>query len=175
MSTLYVVEPLTLEKHRLAEFLCEDHELTEFLQNRALAEMTARASACFVLVPKADPDRIAGFYTLSAATISLGKLPPEMTSRLPQYPNLPATLLGRLARDQSWRGEGLGDLLLMSALSRALGSTGSVGAVAVVTDPKNAKTADFYRRHGFRELGSGKRMFLPMAEIAACLGEAEAG
>jgi hypothetical protein len=76
--------PLALEKHRVAEFLCEEHELTEFLQNRALAEMKARASACFVLVPKADPGRIAGFYTLSAATISLGKLPPEMTSRLPQ-------------------------------------------------------------------------------------------
>ncbi len=175
MSTLYVVEPLALEKHRVAEFLCEEHELTEFLQNRALAEMTARASACFVLVPKADPGRIAGFYTLSAATISLAKLPPEMTSRLPQYPNLPATLLGRLARDQSWRGEGLGDLLLMSALSRALGSTGSVGAVAVVTDPKSATAAEFYRRHGFRELGSGKRMFLPMTEIAACLGEGGPG
>ncbi|MGA2750034.1 MAG: GNAT family N-acetyltransferase [Verrucomicrobiota bacterium] len=171
MSIKYLVEPLSGAKHRRAEFSCEEQELTEFLQQRALAEMEARASACFVLVPETDSGRIAGFYTLSAATIGLAKLPLDLTAGLPQYPNLPATLLGRLARDQNWRGSGLGDLLLTSALSRALGGTASVGSVAVVTDPKNSKARAFYRRHGFRDLGAGRRMFLLMAEIAACLHE----
>lgn len=169
MSALYVVEPLAIETHRVAEFTCEEPELADFLRSRAMSEMTARASACFVLVPKASPEKTAGFYTLSAGTISLGKLPPEMTSRLPQYPNLPATLLGRLARDDRWRGQGIGELLLMSALSRAVASTASVGSVAVVTDPKSAKAADFYRQNGFRELGSGRRMYLSMTDIAVAL------
>jgi predicted GNAT family N-acyltransferase len=131
--------------------------------------MEARASACFVLVPDDDPSRVVGFYTLSAASISLAKLPPELITQLPKYPNLPATLLGRLARDQEFRGAALGDLLLVSALRRALGTTSSVGSVAVVTDPKNAIVEDFYGKHGFRHLGGGHRMFLTMKEIAASL------
>ncbi len=138
----------------------------EFLRNLALPEMEARASACFVLVPKDDPGRIAGFYTLSAATISLAKLPAELTAQLPKYPNLPATLLGRLARDQHFRGAGLGELLLISALQRALSGTSDIGSIAVVTDPKNLEAARFYRKFGFRELGGGRRMFLTMAAIA---------
>jgi GNAT superfamily N-acetyltransferase len=165
----YLVERLSDAKHRRSEFSCEEQELTEFLRHRALPEMEARASACFVLVPQDDPGRVAGFYTLSAATLSLAKLPPELTTQLPKYPNLPATLLGRLARDQKFRGAALGDLLLVSALRRALGSASSVGSVAVVTDPKNARAEDFYGKHGFRSLGGGRRMFLTMREIAASL------
>jgi GNAT superfamily N-acetyltransferase len=149
--------------------LCEEPELVEFLRHRALPEMESRASACFVLVPKKDPGRIVGFYTLSAATIRLARLSPELAAPLPKYPNLPATLLGRLARDQNFRGAGVGDLLLVSALRRALDTTSSVGSVAVVTDPKNAPAEAFYSKHGFRSLGGGRRMFLTMKEVAAAL------
>jgi GNAT superfamily N-acetyltransferase len=169
MNRPYLVEPLSAAKHRRNEFSCEEPELAEFLHYRSIPEMEARASACFVLAPKDDPGRVAGFYTLSAATIILARLPPELTTRLPKYPNLPATLLGRLARDRNFRGAGLGDLLLVSALRRALGSTSSVGSVAVVTDPQNAQVEDFYRKYGFRNLGGGRRMFLTMKEIAASL------
>jgi GNAT superfamily N-acetyltransferase len=132
--------------------------------------MAARASACLVLVPKTDPGLVAGFYTLSAATLSLAKLPPELAAELPNYPNLPATLLGRLARDQRFRGQGLGDLLLVSALRRSLGNTARVGSVAVVTDPKHARAKTFYEQYSFRPLGGGRRLFLPMQEILASLG-----
>jgi GNAT superfamily N-acetyltransferase len=131
--------------------------------------MEARASACFVLAPKDNPGQVAGFFTLSAATVSLSKLLPELITQLPKYPNLPATLLGRLARDQKFHGAGMGDLLIVSALRRALGTTSSVGSVAVVTGPKNAQAEAFYRKHGFRNLGGGRRMFLTMGEIAASL------
>jgi len=167
MITAWLVEPLSAKKHRRHDFSCEAPELTEFLRNRAGAEMEARASACFVMVPQDEASRIAGFFTLSAATIRLARLPPTWATQLPEYPNLPATLLGRLARDQNFRGAGLGDLLLVSALRRALDSTTQVGSVAVVADPKNAGAEAFYQKHGFRNLGGGRRMFLPTKEIAA--------
>jgi hypothetical protein len=106
MSVSYLVEPLSAAKHRRDEFTCESPELTAFLRTRARKEMDARASACFVLVPEADPGRIAGYYTLSAATIGLSELPPAMAKRFSRYPHLPATLLGRLARDSAFRGAG---------------------------------------------------------------------
>lgn len=174
MSISHFVEVLSATKHRRNEFSCEEPELVNFLLDRAVQEMEARASACFVLVPKDDPGRVIGFYTLSAATISLAKLPPEVTADLPKYPNLPATLLGRLARDQAFRGAGLGALLIVSALKRALDSASSVGSVAVVSDPKNAKVEGFYRKYGFRNLGGSRRMFVPMKEIAAWLEKGDA-
>ena len=170
MSTPYLVERLSATKHRRNEFSCEENELTDFLQHRAWPEMEARASACFVLVARDDPGQILGFYTLSAATIVLAKLPAALTAEFPKYPKLPATLLGRLARDQKFRGTGLGALLLVSALQRSLLSASSVGSVAVVTDPKNSTAEEFYRKYGFRTLDGGRRMYLPMKEIAAIYG-----
>jgi GNAT superfamily N-acetyltransferase len=165
----YLIEPLSATKHRRQEFACEESELTGFFHHRAWPEMESRASACFVLVPEVDQGQVAGFYTLLAATVSLAKLPPELTTDLPKYPSLPATLLGRLARDERFRGSGLGEMLLVSALRRSLGSTSSVGSVAVVTDPKNVKAETFYQKYGFRPLGSGRRLFLTMRDITAWL------
>src|SRR5690348_14863968 len=90
------VEILDASLHNRGGFSCESPELTDFLRTRARKEAQARASACFVLVRIEDPARIAGYYTLSATTIELAKLPAEVTKKLPRYPHLPATLLGRL-------------------------------------------------------------------------------
>jgi predicted GNAT family N-acyltransferase len=111
-----------------------------------------------------------GFYTLSATTIRLSELPPELAKRFPRYPNLPATLLGRLARDSAFRGAGLGDCLLTDALQRAFNNTVVIRSVAVVTDPKDEKAGAFYQQYGFRASGAaGGRLMLPMTEIAASL------
>ncbi|HWY74060.1 MAG TPA: GNAT family N-acetyltransferase, partial [Verrucomicrobiae bacterium] len=171
-SSKYIVEPLDAAKHRRNDFSCEAPELTEFLRKRALKEMESRASACFVLVPDDDMGRIAGYYTLSAATVSLAKLHADLAKRLPRYPDLPATLLGRLARDQAFRGSGLGGILLTSALRRALENTVVIGSVAVVTDPIDERAAVFYRRYGFRAYDeTGRRLVMGMVEISACLSQ----
>lgn len=98
----FIVEPLDPAKHRRAEFECELPELTEFLRTRARKEMEARSSACYVLVQETDPGRIVGYYTLSQTSVEVGKLPEAMAKRLPRYPQLGATLIGRLARDIAW-------------------------------------------------------------------------
>ena len=170
----FQIELLDVKRRRREVFNCGVDALTSFLRQRARKEMQSHTSACFVAVPITDPGRIAGYYTLSAATILTTVLPPELVARLPRYPNLPATLLGRLARDVSFRGQGIGELLLISALRRALGNTVVVGSVAVVTDPKDAQAAAFYSRYGFRKLISfGERLFLPMQEITKALGRGD--
>ena len=164
----YRVERLDPAKHRREAFSCESPELTEFIRRRARKEMDARASVCFVLVPLTDIGRIAGFYTLSAAEISASHLPAELARRLPRYPQMPATLLGRLARDQAFHGQGIGDRLIEDALARALAGSAEVGSIGVITDPKDDRAARFYREFGFQPLSSG-RQFLPMTEIMRLL------
>ncbi len=164
MSAFYLVEPLSAAKHRRDEFACESPELTEFLRTRARKEMQARASACFVLVAEDDPGRIVGYYTLSQTAVVTQQLPEAVTKRLPRYPQLGATLIGRLARDLAWKGKAVGRLLLIDALRRCVRHSAEVGAVVVVTDPKDDKTRAFYESHGFLALDE-RRMFIPMSEL----------
>lgn len=165
MSMAYLVEPLSAAKHRRNEFSCESPELTEFLRTRARKEMEARASACFVLVRPDDPGRIAGYYTLSAAEVVTTELPEAMARKLPRYHSLPATLLGRLARDLAFRGQGIGDRLMLDALARAFTGSAEIGSLAVVTDPKDEPAARFYAEFGFVRLND-RRMILSMRDVA---------
>src|SRR4051812_10821083 len=105
---MFQTEPLDPARHRRAEFCCESPELTDFLQKRARKEMEARSSACFVLVSASDPGRIVGYYTLSQTSVNSQKLPEAVAKKLPRYPELGTTLIGRLARDLKWRGKEIG-------------------------------------------------------------------
>ena len=160
----YRIEALDPGRHHREGFTCESQELTEFLRKRARKEMEARASACFVLIPLSYPAHIAGFYTLSAAEIATANLPEAMRKRMPRYHTLPATLLGRLARDEAFRGQGIGDRLIQDALARAFAGSAEVGSTAMITDPKDERATAFYRGFGFLPL-TGNRLFLPMTEI----------
>ncbi len=164
----FIVEPLDPSKHDREAFDCGVETLNEFLRSRARREMEAGTSACFVLVPQAQPEIIAGFYTLSAAVIRRTELPESLTKKLPRYPELPATLLGRLARSLGFIGQGIGDRLMMSALSRAVEGARQVASWAIVTDPKDATARRFYEGFGFRPLTAG-RVFLPMKDAAEYL------
>jgi hypothetical protein len=48
---------------------------------------------------------IAGYYALSAYGIRLAELPLKVAKKLPKYPLLPATLLGRLAFSRDYQGK----------------------------------------------------------------------
>jgi predicted GNAT family N-acyltransferase len=160
----YLIEPLNVARHRREEFTCESPELTEFLHKRARKEMDARTSACFVFVTANDPGRIVGYYTLSQTSITAQMLPEAVTKKLPRYPELGATLIGRLARHIRWRGKQVGGLLLVDALRRSVRLSAEAGAVAVVTEPKDQRARSFYEAYGFKKLDE-RRLFVPTREL----------
>ncbi len=84
------------------------------------------------------------YYTLSSSIILADDLPPETVKKLKwlRYPQLPATLIGRLARDSAFRGQRIGELLLMDALKRALKA--EIASLAVIVDAKDARARQFY-------------------------------
>ncbi len=126
--------------------------------------MRKRVSSCFVALA-GDGHDIAGFYTLSATSILLAELPQDTAKRLPRYPVVPAALMGRLAVDQRWRGNRIGEMLLLDAMHRVL--TSDIAMYAFVVDAKDETAALFYRRCGLRPLSeSANRLFLPVVEIA---------
>jgi predicted GNAT family N-acyltransferase len=83
-----------------------------------------------------------------------------------------ATLLGRLAVSEQFRGQRLGERLLMDALHRALQSSKQIASAAVVVDAKDSQAVAFYRKYGFIDLPKiEKRLFLPMGTIAQLFSE----
>src|SRR3546814_10366549 len=83
----------------------------------------------YLLIEPPSPN-VLGFYTLSNTSIQAAELPGALVKKLPRYPVLPATLLGRLAVDAKGRGRGLGTELLVNALRRCLRS--ETASLAVV-------------------------------------------
>jgi ribosomal protein S18 acetylase RimI-like enzyme len=159
----FAIEPLE-EKHNRAAFSCGVDALDLYLQKQAGQDAKKRAAVPFVATP--DGQTIAGYYTLSQFSIGLDAIPEEVAKRLPKYPMVSATLLGRLAVSTEFRGQGLGETLLMDALYRSLNSSSQVASAGVIVDAKDDSAASFYRKYGFLELPKiEKRLFLPMGTI----------
>ncbi len=167
--TSITVEPLGRQHDRTA-FHCGAEALDRYLRQQARQDADRRVAAPFVAVRPPDT-RVLGYYTLSASVLTLADLPEDLARKLPRYPQLPVTLLGRLAVDQSTRGQGLGEHLLLDALSRSLDHADQIAAMAVVVDAKDEAAAAFYRHFGFLTLqAQPRRMFVPMRLVAQLLG-----
>ena len=110
-----------------------------------------------------DHKTIAAFYTLSQYAVDLGELREDISKKMPKYPMVSATLLGRLGVSERFRGQGLGERLLMDALHRALQSSEQIASAGVVVDTKDDQAVAFYRKYGFIDLPKIERLlFLPM-------------
>jgi predicted GNAT family N-acyltransferase len=167
-------EPLDKRKHDRAAFSCGQELLDRYLKEHATQEIKKRVAAVYVLTP--DGKTIAGYYTLSQYAIEAGELPPALAQQLhlPKYDKLPATLLGRLARSKQFKGCGLGELLLMGAMKRALEHSRNIASVAVVVDAIDENARYFYRRYGFLEIPNHpNRLFIPMKTVAQLFPDIE--
>ena len=160
----YFVEPLD-KQHERGAFDCGVEPLDRYFKKQAGQDARKRVAAPFVLIEK-NSRTVAGYYTLSATSIKINELPTEIVKKLPKYPDVPATLLGRLAIDKNFRNKGLGEVLLMDALKRCLNN--EIATMAVVVSAKDDKTRSFYEHFDFiRFLDNPYRLFLPMTTIAA--------
>jgi ribosomal protein S18 acetylase RimI-like enzyme len=159
----FAIEPLG-EKHSRAAFSCGVEALDSYLHKQAGQDARKRAAVPFVAT--ADGQTIAGYYTLSQYAIALDAIPEEVAKRLPKYPMVSATLLGRLAVSVEFRGQGVGETLLMDALHRSLDSSKQVASAGVIVDVKDESVTAFYRKYGFVELPKiENRLFLPMGTV----------
>ena len=165
MSETYVVEPLDTQKHDRAAFSSGVAPLDAYLKNQASQDAKRRVGVTYVLREQ-DSNLIIGYYTMSTASIETTRLPEEITRRLPRYGVLPAMLIGRLAVDQRYRGQGLGEYLLVDALKRCLRLSRKIASMAVLVDAKDERTVQFYERYGFRRFSDRPlSLYMPMAEI----------
>ena len=161
---------LLAKHHDRTNFQCGSETLDRYLQQQARQDAEKHVAAPFVMTAPPDPT-VLGYYTLSASVISAGDISPELAKKLPRYPQLPVTLIGRLAVDTRRKGQGKGAFLLMDALRRSLAHATDIAAMAVVVDAKDEAAAAFYQHFDFTPLESnGRRLYLPMKTVADVLG-----
>jgi len=157
-----VVEPLKPKRHDRDGFACGEPALDAYLRQQAAQHHRDGISTTHVLVHAAEPARILGYYSLSAAQLLLAELQEADRKRLPGYP-VPAIRMGRLAVASSEQGRGLGDYLLAHAVARCLALRAQLGVRVLLVDALHAKAADFYRAYGFRETSAGAQtLYLPL-------------
>jgi ribosomal protein S18 acetylase RimI-like enzyme len=157
------IEPLG-DAHDRAAFSCGVEALDIYLRTQAKQDFEKHIAVCFVLT--ADSRTVAGYYTLSQYSIDLVQLPDAISKKLTKYPKVPATLLGRFAISQRYRGRKLGELLLLDALLRSLQLSRQVASAAVVVDAKNEAARGFYEHFNFISLpDTPNRLFLLMRTI----------
>jgi predicted GNAT family N-acyltransferase len=165
LATPYRIEALGKTHDRTA-FNCGSAPLNRYLQQQARQDADKNIAAPFVLtIPPAH--RVLGYYTLSASLVNASELPEAVAKKLPRYPQLPVTLLGRLAVDHSMKGKGLGEFLLLNALHRSLEAAANIAAMAVLVDAKDDAAEAFYRHFSFLPLQQQpRRLYLSMKAVA---------
>jgi GNAT superfamily N-acetyltransferase len=93
---------------------------------------------------------IVGYVTLSAAQIERAFLAKAQQRNKPDP--VPVTLLGQLAVDRAYQGQGHARSLLFFALATALRASRDIGSFGVITHPLDEQVRAFYARWGFEDL-----------------------
>jgi len=155
------IQPLDSSKHDRQAFACGVEALDAYLKTQATQDVSRGLSSVYVATP--DSKTIAGYYSLSQYGIQCADLPENYARKFPSKMKLPATLLGRLATSINFRGQGVGEYLLIEAIAQFCVIAEQIASTMLVVDAKNENATGFYARYGFvaiTEPHSG-RMFLP--------------
>ncbi len=157
-----VIEPLA-SHHDRAAFSCGEPLLDAYIKTQAGQDIKRDLAVCYILCER-DSSIIIGYYSLSASSVEPTSLPATLAKKSGHYRLVPAVLLGRLAVDRRFQGQGISPLLLVDALRRVL-RTG-VGVKLVIVDALSEKAAQFYEHFEFKRFAdSPHRLYLPTSTI----------
>jgi predicted GNAT family N-acyltransferase len=156
---------LDSQKHDRSGFYCGQESLNIYIRKQASQDLKKRVAMVFVLID--DPETsVLAYYTLSAYTIDIAALDETFAKRLPRYPALPATLLGRLAVDNSQKGKRFGELLLIDSLKKSLDASIQVASLAVIAEALDENALSFYLKYGFQPFKQEPmKLYLPMKSV----------
>ena len=155
---------LVERRHERNAFDCGQSDLNEYIKKYARQNTQAGVTRTYVACP-VKTKRVAGFYSLSTASMAFEHLPPEANKGLPKYP-IPTVHLARLAVDKVYQKQGLGGLLLFNAMFRTAEVSSQAGVFALTVDAKDTAAKEFYLHYGFEPLAdSDRHLYLPMRTV----------
>lgn len=160
----------TIEKlakhHDLSSFDCGKPSLNDWLRRFALTNQQNDSARTYILH---RAGKVVGYYSLSAGSVRKEESPTRIAKGLARHP-VGVILLARLAVDHTEHGTGLGKILLMDALSRALAASDAIGARAVLVHALDEGAVAFYKKFGFEPSPlDPKQLMLLMKDLRTTL------
>lgn len=131
-------------EHDVSTFDCREPVLNDWLRRRALQNQQSGASSTYVVL---DKMRVAGYYSLAAGSVARETAPGRVRRKVPDP--VPVVVLGRLAIDQDYQGQGLGRALLRDAILRILQAADIIGVRAILVHALSEEAKRFYEECGF--------------------------
>lgn len=160
MEPIYRISPFDTTVDT-ASFSCGQPALDEYIRRYASQDVRRNVARVFMATPEQDSKHLAGFFTLSAGSVSCSDLPSSLAKTLPRYP-VPVALIGRLAVATDYQGKGLGSILLADACQKVINASATLAVGGIVVDAKDPTAASFYQHFGFVPLpGRADRLLLP--------------
>jgi len=137
-------EKLTAD-HDLASFDFGEPALDDWLRRRALKNEESGASRTYVV---RAGDRVAGYYSLAVGAVAHAESAGRIKRNMPDP--VPVMILGRLAVDTAFHGQGIGAGLLRDAVLRTLQAAEIAGIRAMLVHAISDGAKRFYEKYGFR-------------------------
>lgn len=131
--------------HDLTHFACDEPALDDWLRRRAIHNEESGASRTYVVC--SDDNRVIGFYALAVGAVAHAEAPGRVKRNMPDP--VPVIVLGRLAIDRGFQGQGLGPALLRDAILRTLQAADIAGIRAILVHAISDRAKRFYEAQGF--------------------------
>jgi len=131
-------------EHRLDEFASGTASLDDWLKRRARVNQLSGASRTYVV---AEAGRVVGYYSLAPGALALTDAPGGLKRNMPDP--IPMAILGRLAVDQTWQGQGLVAALLCDAVERTQAAAAILGIRGLLVHALSDEAKAFHESHGF--------------------------
>ena len=156
---------LLTEDYPIKPFDCEDEDLNDFLFNEAVPYRKELLATTFVME---NDKQTLGYYSLLNDSLQLKE---EMfTSKsqfrkflreLMPYPKrhlktIPALKIGRLAIDKTYKGKGLGSVIMANIISKCI-KMNEEQACRLITVDAYKQAIPFYQKMGFKFLIEGDK------------------
>jgi GNAT superfamily N-acetyltransferase len=132
--------------HQFGAFNSDVSILDDWLRRRARANQVSGASRSFVIC--AD-DIVVGYYALASGAVSAATAPSRFRRNMPEP--IPVAVLGRLAVDQSYHGQGIGLALFRDSALRVMKAAEAIGIRGMLVHAISDEAKAFYLALGLSE------------------------
>jgi GNAT superfamily N-acetyltransferase len=158
------------KRHNRDDFNCGNEALNQFLKQTARQHIQKGISRTFVLIDTEKPDIIISFFTLTLCEVRVEKLPPKFAKKYPS--KVAGVKLARLAVNKAYQRQGIGEIMMIEAMRRAVVVAENAGGIGLFVDAKDEAAKSYYNRYGFVSLEDAfLEMFLPLSTIIQMLEE----
>lgn len=136
--------PLPLaDHHALESFACGVTSLDDWLKRRARLNQTEGASRTYALCDDAD---VIGYYAIASGGIAVADAHGRFRRNMPDP--IPVAILGRLAVDVRYHGQGIGRALFRDAALRVLQAGDILGIRGMIVHALSQEAKAFYEGLG---------------------------